>query len=104
MPKNISISLGGLKNFSGKAVKNLSWLFFAVFLGLLVLEIFEIQNSTAIIFGVNQAPPVAGVEKGIRINFDNYNAVVGRINQASAFTPSGGISKNPFAVQSVAGP
>lgn len=98
MKKNPPINFGLLKNFSGKLVKNLSWLFFAIFLVLLVFEFFKVQNSVAVINSINQEPPLVGVEKGIRINFENYNQVVDRIQQASIFRPTDGITKNPFAV------
>ncbi len=50
--KNIEInfkSIGGL-------LKNLSWLFFAIFLVLLVFEVMEIQNSVSLVVLVNQEP------------------------------------------------
>ena len=104
MAKNITINLASLKNFFSGLVKNLRWVFFTVFLIMLVLEIYQLKNSYSIIVNINQAPAVAGSEKEVRINFDNYNQVVNRIQQAATFEPTGGITKNPFATQVVVQP
>ncbi len=104
MAKDITINLVGLKNFFGKMTKNLTWLFFAIFLILLVLEGFKIQNSTAIISGINEAPPLTVVERGIRFNFDNYKLALEKATQDANFVPTLDIQKNPFAQQVVAGP
>lgn len=104
MTKNISNNFGGIKNFAGKVAKNLGWVFFAFFLLLLVFEFLEVENSFSIILNVNQPPPVAGLEKGVRINFDNYDKATQRIQQAATFQPTGGITKNPFEAQVVQQP
>lgn len=101
MAKNISINLVGVKNFFGSLIKNLRWLFFAAFLFVLVLEAFQVKNSISVISNINQVPPIAGHEKQVRINFDAYNKAVDRIQQTATFQPTGGITKNPFAVQVV---
>jgi len=94
MAKDIKINLNGLKNLSGKLMKNLGWLFFAVF-----LIVLEIQTSFSVMLNVNQQPQVAGTEKGIRINFADYQKAVDRISNASSFVPAGGVAQNPFGVQ-----
>jgi len=99
MAKDIKINLNGLKNLSGKLMKNLGWLFFAVFLIILVFEVLEIQTSFSVMLNVNQQPQVAGTEKGIRINFADYQKAVDRISNASSFVPAGGVAQNPFGVQ-----
>jgi hypothetical protein len=104
MAKNINLNLGGAKNLIGSLIKNLRWLFFAVFLLMLVLEAFQVKNSFSVVSDINQAPPVASHEKQVRINFENYKLVVDRIQQAATFQPTGGITKNPFAVQVVIQP
>ena len=101
MAKNINLNLDGVKNFLGSLIKNLRWLFFAAFLLMLVLEIFEVKNSFSVVSNINQAPLVAGHEKQVRINFDAYNQVVNRIQQAATFQPTGGVTKNPFFAQVV---
>lgn len=98
MPKNININLGSFKDFSAKLVKNLNWLFFAGFLVLLVMEFFKLQTSFLVIMGINQASPNTVIQKGIRINFDGYNQAVARIQQASTFQPTDGITNNPFSL------
>jgi len=97
MKKNINLNFGDLKNLPAVLIKNLRWVFFAVFLLMLVLEAFQIKDSVSLIFNVNQAPPVAVSEKGVRINFDAYSQAVSRIQQAATFQPTGGITNNPFA-------
>ena len=42
---------------------------------------------------------MAGAEKGIRINFADYQKAVDRIQNASGFQPAGGVTSNPFGVQ-----
>ena len=71
-------------------------LFFAAFLVLVLFEIFEINTSLRIILDVNQEPEALKNARGVRINFDNYNQVVGRIEQADTFEPANNIGKNPF--------
>jgi|GEM_PF-2354581 hypothetical protein len=94
--KKINLNSAGLKNFFEKFAKNLRLVFFAVFLLMLVLEAFQVKNSVSIIFNVNQAPPVQVTGQQVRINFDNYNKAVERIQQAAVFEPTGGITNNPF--------
>ena len=95
--KQIQINLNTVKNLANKFIKNLSLLFFAVFLFLIVLEVFEIQISWQIISNADQQPVVTGGEKGVRINFENYNKVVDRIEHSDSFQPTGGITVNPFS-------
>ena len=71
---------------------------------MLVLEAFQVKNSYSVISNINQAPPVIGAEKEVRINFDNYNKAVQRIQQAATFQPTGGVTNNPFATQVVLQP
>jgi hypothetical protein len=104
MVKNININLASVKFFFGNLTKNLRWLFFAVFLIMLLLEVFQLKNSFSVVSGVNQAAPVVGHEKQVRINFDAYNLAVDRIQQAAAFQPTGGITSNPFATPIVQQP
>ena len=104
MAKNININLASLKIFFSGVIKNLRWVFFAVFLIMLVLEIYQFKNSYFIVFNINGPPPAVGSEKAVRINFDAYDQVVSRIRQAATFEPTGGITKNPFAAQIVSQP
>ena len=94
--KTINLDLKQFKNLSGQLAKNLRWVFFAVFLLMLVLEVVQIKNSVSIVSNVNQTPVALGSEPGVRINFDNYNKAADRIQQAATFQPTGGITNNPF--------
>lgn len=104
MPKNITLNFGDLKNLFGNLIKNLRWVFFAGFLIILALEVFQIKNSFSVALNINQAVPVVGSTREVRINFDNYNQAVNRIQQAATFVPTGEVAKNPFAVQVVLQP
>ncbi len=104
MPKNITLNFGDLKNFSGKLIQNLRWVFFAVFLLILALEAFQVKNSFSVALNINQEVPVVGSVREVRINFDNYNQAINRIQQAANYVPTGGVTKNPFAVQVVLQP
>jgi len=84
------------KNLGQKLAKNLGWLFFAGFLLLVLFEAFEINASVQIILQSNEVPPAPIVSKGVRINFENYNAVVERIEHGDSFIPTGGINRDPF--------
>ena len=96
MAKLPSLNSATLKIFFGKFLKNLSWMFFAAFLVLLVFEFFEVKSLVKLVLSVSQPPAPFSSQKGVRINFENYNQVVGRIQQADSFVPTGGITKNPF--------
>ena len=84
------------KNIASKFAKNLGWIFLAAFGFLLALEILEINTSAQIILNANREPAGIVKEKGVRINFDSYNQVVKRIQEADAFQPAGGNIQNPF--------
>lgn len=90
------IELANLKDFFGKFSKNIAWVFFGIFLLLVILEIFKIKQSVQIILNSNvEAAPVSA-QRGVRINFADYDKVAHRIEAAKTFTPSGGIYNNPF--------
>ena len=91
-----NIKLSSLKLPVSSLTKNLGWVFFGVFVLLAVLEAFEINSSVQIILESGQEPPLITAEKGVRINFENYNDIVTRINKAPDFEPTGGITNNPF--------
>ena len=95
-PNKINISMIQLKNFAGKLGRNLSWLFFVVFLLILVAEIFEIQTSIKIIMDFRKEPQVAIKDQGVRIDFTKYDQVVSRIKNAQNFEPSNSVNTNPF--------
>jgi hypothetical protein len=96
--KNVNIDFNTIKTFFGKQAKNLTWTFFVIFLILVVFEIFEVKNSVDIALNVNQAPPLVTAEKGVRINFSQYETVVQRIEAAPNFVPDAPITQDPFSV------
>src|SRR5580700_3844896 len=102
--KDIKLDLSSVKDVGAKFGKNLSWLFFAAFLLVVVFEIFEIKNSVDIALNVNQAPIAVQTQKGVRINFDAYNQALSRIQEAQNFTPSATTTPDPFSVPPPAGP
>jgi hypothetical protein len=94
---NLKLNLNiDIKSLQSRFVKNLSWLFFAGFLVLLIMECFEINQSVQIILNSNQQPAPASQEQGVRINFDAYNKAVSKIQAGQNFVPSGGVASSPF--------
>ena len=93
---NIKLNLD-IKSLFLKLTKNLNWLFFAGFIILVIFEIVKISTSVQIILKSSQEPIVSvSKEKGVRINFDNYNFSVNRIKAAGNFSPNINIRQNPF--------
>ncbi|MBI5530054.1 MAG: hypothetical protein HY918_00960 [Candidatus Doudnabacteria bacterium] len=92
----ININIIAFKNFTNKLGRNLSWLFFVVFLLIIAAEIFEIQTSVKIIMDFRSEPQVAIKDQGVRIDFTKYDLVVNRIKNAQNFEPSNSVTVNPF--------
>ena len=91
MDKNISIKLSDLKAYLSAASKNLGWVFFIVFIILLVFEGLEVKTSLGIVSNLNQQPPIASSQRGVKINFETYQQIVKRLQSAQNFQPTGGI-------------
>ena len=73
---------------------------FVVFVILVILEAFEINASLKMIIQFKQPDaPIISPKKGVRINFEEYNKAVNRIQAAKTFQPSGGIDTNPFQLK-----
>lgn len=78
-----------------KITNNLGLVFLLMLVTLLILEGLTIQNSVHMI--LNSNPQVQQVTaKGVRINFDVYNQVTARIDEAAVFQPSRAQLNNPF--------
>lgn len=91
----------------GKVFRNLSWLFFAAFLVLLVLEGWEINNSVSLVMQVNQTPDIGGAVGGNsanRIKFDAYNMALQRIQLGQTFVASTTQISDPFSVSGTVAP
>ena len=88
--KNLNIS-----NLLGRLAKNLSLLFFALFLFIVLLEIFEVNKSLQIILSANKMPETQVAHQGIRVDFTDYDTILQRIQQAENFTPNASSSTMP---------
>lgn len=93
------LNAASAKAFLSKSLQNLAWLFFAAFVILAIFEIFELNASLQIVLKATKEPPAPPSEKGVRINFDNYDQVVKRIDDSATFRPTGGVGQNPFGVK-----
>lgn len=93
---NLNLSLG--KSAFSKLLKNLSWMFFLLFVVLLVLEGMEVQKSVALISELSQEPQAALPKHSSldRIDFDTYNKNLQKEQNAQNFVPSGDIPYDPF--------
>jgi hypothetical protein len=96
MPKKPSLKSLKDIDVASKLSQNLSWLFFAIFLLLVLFEIFEVNNSVQMVFQAGKSTPAVAVEKGVDIDFTDYNLAVQRINTAQTYKPDGGITVDPF--------
>lgn len=96
MAKNINLKLTGIKISAAGIAKSLGWIFLAAFVVLIILEGFEVNRSVRLIYAAGQEPLLPSQEKGVRINFDTYDEIVSRIEQAPDFVPTGGIYADPF--------
>ena len=98
MKKNLNIKI----NFSSigwKIKNNLGIIYLIVIIALLTGEAFVIQRSVHLILSLNTPASQPVTSKGVRINFQAYDAAVNRINSATTFTPSGEHLPNPFTPQ-----
>jgi hypothetical protein len=96
--QSINLKITDIKGLAGKLTKNLGRLFFIVFLLLLLLEVFEINTSLQIFLSSNQNTPLPpSPDKGVRIDFVEYDAVIKRIQEGENFIPTDGVTSNPFS-------
>lgn len=95
----MNISIVTIKDYFAKFGKNLTWIFFAAFLILLLLEIFEIKKSVDIGLNLNKEPVVVKGDKGVRINFEEYEKALKRIKDTENFVPTDSVLKDPFVTQ-----
>jgi hypothetical protein len=61
-----------------------------------VLEFFVVMRSVNIILETRQQPEVTKKAPGVRINFENYDYAVERIEKAKTFHTSVRVNQNPF--------
>lgn len=87
--KNILLKFTSLK-------KRISAIFWLALLIIFVLEFFVISNSINLILGMYKNPQAVKKTPGVRINFENYNYVIERMEKGKTFQNSPRVSKNPF--------
>ena len=99
MQKLPNIKNLGFNGLIARLAKNLSWLFFAAFLLVLILEAFEANQSVQIILSANKVSTPVVQEPNVRVDFTDYNIILQRIQQAPNFSPSASSSMpNPFGI------
>lgn len=90
------LNLIALKNYFGRLAQNLSWLFLIVFVAVLVMEFFTLKNSWRIVNESRIEPPFVAKDKGVRINFENYNFAVKKIEDGRTYEPPQSAIPSPF--------
>jgi hypothetical protein len=96
MPSLSGTSLIALKNNFNKLGKNFSWLFYLILIIVLAFEVIEVQKSVEIMLESKREPAVMVKDKGVKINFDDYNAVVKKIENGQIYQPPQNNVSNPF--------
>ncbi|HVY67691.1 MAG TPA: hypothetical protein VHA30_02255 [Patescibacteria group bacterium] len=85
-----------VKNFFRHFAKNLGWFFFAAFLALLALEVWEVIQSVQIVWQSTKQPVVITSQQGTRVDFNGYQKVLQRIQGAAGFTAASSTLPSPF--------
>lgn len=97
MAKSVNLKNLDVKTLLKNVGKNLAWIFFGAFVVLVILELIEINHSAQIVVSSGKEPAVIIQPKGVRINFNDYDSDVQRIQNAQFFTPSSTPIKDPFS-------
>lgn len=94
--KNFSFSVKSLRQLRFDA----RYAFCAFLLLILVMEGLVIRDALKIVLQLEgQAAPQAP-RGGVRINFEDYDANLKRLENGKNYQPSGGTSRNPFSASS----
>ncbi len=102
--KKVSLNLNISMRDLGKLKADSRYLFLAVFVLVLLFEFFVVKDAASMVLKLeSQTAPSTPPPKGVRINFQDYNANVERFEKGSAFRPSGGTNKDPFNITKPAG-
>jgi hypothetical protein len=80
-----------------RAKQNISIVLLAVLVALLLLEAWSIKASFGVLSDSKNSTLIVPA-KLVRVNFNAYDAIVKRVDSASAYSPQPFISKNPFGV------
>ncbi len=76
--------------------KNIGLVFWAILAVVIILEIFVIKASVLKVVESHSEPISQVKEKGVRINFEDYNKVINRINAAKDFEVTKPVVNDPF--------
>ncbi|MFA5991534.1 MAG: hypothetical protein WC794_04810 [Candidatus Doudnabacteria bacterium] len=99
MGKLAKINFSAIKDLAVHTVKNLSWLFIFIFFVILILDVMRVKNSVQVVLDINSEPAPKVKEKGVRIDFINYDKVVKRIQDGQGYQPKIELTANPFALK-----
>ncbi len=99
MGKLVKINFLAIKDLAVRTVKNLSWLFVFIFFVILILDAIRIKNSVQVVLNIHTEPASVVKEKGVRIDFTNYDKVAKRIQNGLGYQPKTEIISNPFATK-----
>lgn len=98
MNKLVNMNMFSLKDLAVRTVKNLRWLFIFIFFIILILDVIRVKNSVQVVLNIHTEPEPIVKEKGVRINFENYDKVIKRIQDGKNYQPKIEVIVNPFAL------
>jgi len=93
--KNINLNLD-LNTLVKKLKTNIAFLFYAAILIVFVMEIFVIYASVKNLLSVQSSLQDLPLQRGVRLNFTEYEAAVKRIEAGKKYLPPPPIFANPF--------
>ncbi len=99
MDKLVKINFFAIKDLAVRTVKNLNWLFIFIFFVIFILDVMRIKNSVQVVININNEIVPVVKEKGVRIDFINYDKVVKRIQDGKGYQPKIDVKDNPFALK-----
>ncbi len=78
--------------------KNIGLVFWLILLFLIIFELFAVKTSISQIVASYEEPEIVSKEKGVRIDFESYNQVVGKIERGKDFEVENRAAENPFGL------
>jgi hypothetical protein len=87
-----------MSTISSKLRTNSSNLFWAGLLLVVIAELVILNRSWALISSVRNPPPPLRPNRVVRVNFEQYEAVVQRIEKAQDYEPVNVTASSPFGV------
>ena len=76
--------------------KNVGLVFWAILFIVIILEIFVIKDSILKVVESNSEQVSPKKEKGVRVNFEDYDKVINRIDAAVDFEVTEPVANDPF--------